>query len=73
VGIPIGKPHSKVVGMPNRQTERTSQQVLLPIEGLSAGTRLGDELPSLNHNSLVSVPKLANYGYTTVLSQGKKE
>ena len=62
VGISTIKSSSKVVGIPNGQTEHTSQQVLLPIEGLSIGARLGDELPSLKPNSLVSVPKLADYG-----------
>ena len=72
VGIPTGKPSSKVVGMPNGQTERASEQVLLPINTLNTEARQGDELPSLRHNSLVSVPKLSDYGYTTVFRPGQE-
>ena len=72
VGIPTGKPSNKVVGMPNRQTECASQQVLLPIKVLSIGSRLGNELPSLKYNSLVSVQKLADYGYTVVFKPGQE-
>ncbi len=64
-GIPTGRRSSKVVGMPNGQTERASRQVLLPMQQLTQEARLGDELPSL-HSNLVSVPKLANNGYTTL-------
>ena len=40
VGIPTGRPSTKTVGMPNGQTERVTQQVLLPIKGLSEAARL---------------------------------
>ena len=72
LGIPTGHPSSKVVGMPNGQTEEATKQVLLPLQGLSKQARLGDELPSLRHNSLLSVPKFADHGYTTILSQETK-
>ena len=64
VGIPTGIPSTKVVGMPNGQTERATQQVLLPIKGMSEEARLGDELPSLQHNNLMIVSKFVDYGYT---------
>ena len=66
VGIPTGKPSGKVVRMPNGQTEKATKQVLLPNANLSLQSREGDELPSLRHNSLISVPKLADYGYVPV-------
>ena len=72
VGIPTGHPSTKIVGMPNGHTERASLQVLLPNEKLSYGARKADELPSLRHNSLVSVPTLANNGYTTVFKPGQE-
>ena len=70
IGIPTGQPSGKVVGMPNGQQERATKQVLLPIQGLNKQARLGDELPSLRHNSLLSVPKFADYGYTTIFKPG---
>jgi len=58
--------------MPNEQTEKASQQVLLPIQGLSIEARKGDELPSLSNNSLVSMPKLSDYGYATIFKPGQE-
>jgi len=73
VGISTGEPSSKLAGMPNGQTERFSQQVLLPIMGLSEEARRGDDPPSLNHNSLISIQKLLDYDYTIqYLSQAKR-
>ena len=72
IGIPTGRASRKVVGMPNGQLERATKEVLLPIDGLSNEARLGDELPSLQHNSLLSVPKFADYGYTTVFRPGNE-
>jgi hypothetical protein len=66
VGIPTGRCSSKVVGMPNGKTETATQQVLLPIDTLGIEARQGDELPSLQHNNLVSVPTFSDYGYTTI-------
>jgi hypothetical protein len=45
---------------------------LLPIEGLREDARRGDELPSLQHNSLISVPKFSDYGYTMVFKPGQE-
>jgi len=64
VGIPNGIPSIEVVGMPNGQTERATKQVLLHIGGMSEEARLGDELPSLQHNNLMIVSKFVDYGYT---------
>jgi len=65
VGIPTGKPSGKVVSMPNGLVEQASQQILLPNVKLKEAARKGDELPGLQNN-LISVPILANNGYTTV-------
>jgi hypothetical protein len=65
IGKPTGRSSDKVVGMPNGKTEQATQQVLLPLTQLDKEARLGDELPSL-HSNLISVPKLANSGYTTI-------
>ena len=65
VGIPTGKPSGKVVSMPNGIVERASQQILLPNVKLKESARKGDELPGLQNN-LISVPILANNGYTTI-------
>ena len=71
VGIPMGKPSRKVVGIPNGQKEKATRQVLLPNANLSLKSCEGDELPSLRHNSLISVPKLADYDYVTVFKSGQ--
>ena len=73
VGIPTGQWARKVVGMPNGQTKRASQQVLLPIEGPQEDARRGDELPSLQHNSLISVPNFLIMVILLFLGQAKKE
>ena len=55
--------------MPNGIVERASQQILLPNVKLKESARKGDELPGLKNN-LISVPILANNGYTTVSKPG---
>jgi hypothetical protein len=39
---------------------------------LNDEARKGDELPSLQHHSLISVPKLSTSGYTTVFKPGEQ-
>ena len=66
VGNPTGETSRKVVGMPNGQTKHATQKVMLPMQQLKDEVRKGDELSSLQLNSLVSVPILANHVYTTI-------
>ena len=65
VGEPTGEASRKVVGMPNGQVERATKQTLLPLPQLTKEARKSDEIPSLQNN-LVSVPVLADNGYTTI-------
>ena len=65
VGKPTGEASRKVVGMPNGQVERATKQTLLPLPQLTKEARKSDEIPSLQNN-LVSVPVLADNGYTTI-------
>ena len=72
VGTPTGKPSGKSVGMSNGQVEKAMKQVKMKTSSLCKEARLGDELPSIQNN-LVSVPILANNGYTTIFFPGNKE
>ena len=40
--------------------------MLPPILSLPNDARKGNELPNLQHNSLINVPKLFDYGYTAI-------
>ena len=64
VGVPTGRPSGKTVGMPNGKTINASKEIMLPMTCISSQAR-GDKLPGL-HSSLLSVPKLSDYGYTTI-------
>ena len=57
--------------MPARHAVKATQQVLLPNVKLKQEARKGDELPGLQ-SSLISVPILANNGYTTVFKPGQE-
>ena len=71
VGEPTGEMSRKIVGMANGRVERATERVLLPVPTLSQAAREGDELPSLK-NSLISVPTMANNGYTTIFKPGNE-
>ena len=60
----------KLVTLPNGQTIKASHTVNLPFPALHPKCRTAHVLPSLTTNSLVSVPKLADAGYTTVFHPG---
>ena len=68
--IKTGEASGKVVVMPNGQETRSSEKALLPNEQLNEAARDLDVLPELQHNSLLSVVKLADAGYTTVFHAG---
>ncbi|KAL7549439.1 hypothetical protein ACHAWF_012706 [Thalassiosira exigua] len=63
--IPTGRVSCKIVAL-IREPRGATQEVILPMQKLSKEARLGDELPSLMYNSLVSVPTLPTNGYTTI-------
>jgi hypothetical protein len=58
------------VTLPNGESIKTTQTVDLPFKHLFPGTRHAYVLPHLTTHSLVSVPKLADAGYTTVFHPG---
>ena len=68
--IPTGRPSGKQVSMANGQTEKTTEKALLPNEKLNTKARELDILPSLKANSLLSVCKLSDAGYTTIFHAG---
>jgi hypothetical protein len=58
------------VTLPNGESIKATHTVDLPFEQLSLGARHAHVLPHLTMHSLVSVPKLADAGYTTVFHPG---
>ena len=60
------------VQLPNDQGITVTHTVDLPFPGLSKRARHAHVLPHLTTNSLVSVPKLADAGYTVVFHPGAK-
>ena len=56
--------------MPNGQTATTTTKALLPNKQLNQKARELDILPELKENSLLSVCKLSDAGYTTVFHAG---
>ena len=63
-------PSDKVVMLPNGSTIAATHTVDLPFRALSTAARKAHVLPNLTSNSLVSVPKLADAGYTTIFHAG---
>jgi hypothetical protein len=57
---------NKVVILPNGEKIKASHMVHLPFNTLSNATRTAHVLPNLRTNLLISVPKLADAGYTTI-------
>ena len=68
--VPTGQPSDKVVGMPDGHVIQTTEKALLPQTQLRSEARDCDILPSLSHNSLISVGKLADAGYVTLFMPG---
>ncbi len=64
--MPITGSSCKVVMLPNGASIQATHTAILPFEGLSAKARKADVLPGLRPNSLVSVGKLSDAGYTTI-------
>ncbi len=62
----------KIVALPNGQTIKATHTVDLPFANLSSEARNAHLLPQLATNSLVSIPKLADAGYTAIFHPGNK-
>ena len=52
--------------MPTGNTANASEKGLMTENGLTEEAREVDVLPDLKHNSLITVSKLSDTGYTTV-------
>ena len=70
--LPATGRSDKLVTLPNGQTIKASHTVTLPFTALHTACRTAHVLPNLTTNSLVSVPKLADAGYTTIFHPGNK-
>ena len=64
--LPVHGPSHKIVSLPDGSRIKASHTTELPFPALSASARHAHVLPNLTTNSLISVPKLADAGYTTV-------
>jgi hypothetical protein len=62
----------KIVALPNGQTIKATHTVDLPFANLSSEARTVHVLPQLATNSLVSISKLADAGYTANFHPGNK-
>ena len=56
--------------MPNGETSNTTKKALLPNQNLNPQARELDILPDLKENSLLSVCKLSDAGYTAIFHPG---
>ena len=70
--IPTGERSTKRVQLPDGRAIQASEKAKLPWTKLRDKARECDILPSLKHNSLVSVGKLADAGYYTLFMPGGK-
>ena len=68
--IKTNQPSGKQVSMPTGATAQTSEKAIIPNSKLNEKARECDLLPDLEENSLISVCKLADAGYTTVFHSG---
>ena len=68
--IPTGEPSKKRVGMPDGTIIQATKKAMLPMTQLRKEARQYDILPGLQHNSLVSVGKLADAGYYNIFMLG---
>ena len=64
--LPVKSKSTKIVKMPDGRGTAATAIVTLPYPTLTTAAREAHVLPSLNQNSLLSVPVLADEGYTTV-------
>ena len=64
--LPVKGPSNKIVSLPDSSKIKTMHTMELPFPTLSATARNAHVLPNLTTNLLISVPKLADAGYTTI-------
>jgi hypothetical protein len=64
--LPVKSKSNKIVRMPDGRGTAATAIVTLPYPTLTTAAREAHVLPSLNKNSLLSVPVLADEGYTTI-------
>ena len=64
--LPVKGPSNKIVSLPDSSKIKTMHTMELPFPTLLATARNAHVLPNLTTNSLISVPKLADAGYTTI-------
>ncbi len=69
--LPATGTSSKIVVLLDGSIIKATHTVNLPFPSLAATAREAHVLPSLATNSLISIPKLSNAGYTTVFHPGK--
>ena len=69
---PSGKRSTKQVQLSDGRAVQASEKARLPWNKLRDEVRERDVLPSLKHNSIVSVEKLADTRYYTLFMQGGK-
>ena len=70
--LPYSGQSQKLVQLPDGSNIRASHKVRLPFTTISDTAREAHVLPSLKGNSLLSVPVLAQQGYTTIFHAGDK-
>ena len=70
--LPALGPSNKIVGLPNGAKIEATHTARLPFNALTNTAREAHVLPALISHSLISVPKLADEGYTTVFLDGQK-
>ena len=71
--LPTGERSTKRVQLPDGRAVQASEKARLPWDKLQKKVRECDILASLEHNSPVSVGKLADAGYHTLFMPGEKE
>lgn len=64
--LPVKSKSNKIVNMPDGRGTAATAIVTLPYPTLTTAAREAHVLPSLTTNSLLSVPVLADEGYTTI-------
>ena len=70
--LPVTGQSCKLVQMPDGRTAAATVKVKLPYSALNDKAREAHVLPSLSKHSLLSVPVLADAGYTTIFHPREK-
>ena len=70
--LPHVGPSNKSIQLPNGQIVQSAAQVKLPF-AIKEQARIAELVPAINQNSLISVGKLADAGYTMVFHANNAE